>query len=82
MWKGKTNKQNKTKTTKNQTAIVDQHIGDVYAQANMWNQHCRKGREAICVFMKWLSLCCVFLKRFNKFIMSGMVQYPVNIDIQ
>ena len=40
---------------------------DIYAQANAWNQHWRKGREAICVFMKWLSLyiCCVFRKCFN-----------------
>lgn len=30
-------------------------VADVNALANMWNQHCGKGRESLCVFMKWLS---------------------------
>lgn len=33
---------------------------DVYSQPNAWNQHCRKAKEAIHVFVKWLSLFCVF----------------------
>ena len=35
-----------------------------YAQANAGNQHCGKGKEAIHVFMKRLSLRCVFRKCF------------------
>ena len=39
---------------------------EVYAQANLWNQHWGKERKATHIFVEPLSLSCVFRKCFSK----------------